>query len=354
MELLSSFCLILALLILIYQGLLLLKFFTTITFGKQLMQSRSWNKYYDPIITFLLTSFLVVTVLLTQSLHKNLESEDYSMLFDLFLILLTNTFFSLLFFGRKKLIQIKSKEQIEDEQAEQEKTAETEFLDHREYILKQSELEEKKTISKKLIDLERSNCDGIAGLRILSEVNIQKQEIITASLAELKKTSKDGIILLGDLANNNQTSNKAIINSLKEVNKGKFNNVPKNLSENQNYLIETDNGILEKLYIGLEKNLFIDQSKTTLKQFIEVLKLDWQNHNNIITLEMDNIQFKFFLELMNIYLNIKIPMTIIERANNIHNNNGNIKANSVYTSVSKSKMEAKEAEVIKFIFTQLN
>jgi hypothetical protein len=56
-----------------------------------------------------------------------------------------------------------------------------------------------------------------------------------------------------------------------------------------NYIITTDNEILKKLYSGLEKFMYIDQNKTTLNQFIEVLKLDWQAHNSVIYLQMDNI-----------------------------------------------------------------
>ncbi|MFV8271510.1 hypothetical protein ACNQGP_16460 [Flavobacterium sp. GT2N3] len=123
--------------------------------------------------------------------------------------------------------------------------------------------------------------------------------------------------------------------------------------QNENYLIDIDNEILKKLYFGLEKHMFIDQHKTTLEQFIDVLKLDWQDHNSVIHLEMDNIQLNFFIESMNNFLHTKIPLTFIERAKNIQNKNGLIKSRSVYTSVSKSKMFPKNAEVIKSIFNAL-
>lgn len=133
----------------------------------------------------------------------------------------------------------------------------------------------------------------------------------------------------------------------------KISEASETTSKNGNYIITTDNEILKKLYSGLEKFMFIDQSKTTLNQFIEVLKLDWQAHNYVVYLAMDNIQFKYFIDCFNQFLRNKIPLTHIERSENIENKNGKIKAKSVRTSVSKSNMPPKDFELIKSIFEKL-
>ncbi|MEC5166899.1 hypothetical protein RCH18_002648 [Flavobacterium sp. PL11] len=120
-----------------------------------------------------------------------------------------------------------------------------------------------------------------------------------------------------------------------------------------NYLIVTDNKFLKKLYRELNKFDFIDENKTTLEQFIEVLKSDWKAHNSVIYLNMDNIQFKFFIDCISQFLRTKIPLSFIQLAGNIENNNGKINSKSVRSSVSKSKMLCKDYEVIKVIFEKL-
>ncbi|WPO78197.1 hypothetical protein [Flavobacterium sp. KACC 22761] len=134
---------------------------------------------------------------------------------------------------------------------------------------------------------------------------------------------------------------------------GKISGLSGSISNNENYTITTDNEILRKLYFGLEKFMYIDQSKTSLTEFIDVLKLGWKEHNSVIYLQMDNLQFKYFIECLNQFLSIKIPLTFIELSGNIQNKNGRIKANSIYTSVSKSIIKTKDLELIKSIFEKL-
>jgi hypothetical protein len=124
-------------------------------------------------------------------------------------------------------------------------------------------------------------------------------------------------------------------------------------TRSQNYLIVTDDEIIKKLYQELNKFDFIDENKTSMKQFIEVLKSDWKAHNSVIYLKMDNIQFKFFIDCINQFLRTKIPLSFIQAAKNIENNNGKINSKSVRSSVSKSKMLCKDYEVIKVIFEKL-
>ncbi|PWA05999.1 hypothetical protein [Flavobacterium laiguense] len=133
----------------------------------------------------------------------------------------------------------------------------------------------------------------------------------------------------------------------------KISTISKLTLKTGNYMINIDKEILKKLYFGLEKFMFIDQKKTTLDQFIEVFELDWDAHNSIVYLEMDNIQFNFFIECIHDFFNAKIPITFIERSGNIENKNGKIKAKSVYASVSKSNMIPKDFKSIKSIFEEI-
>ncbi|SHG41429.1 hypothetical protein SAMN05444396_11189 [Flavobacterium segetis] len=124
-------------------------------------------------------------------------------------------------------------------------------------------------------------------------------------------------------------------------------------TKGQNYLIVTDDEILKKLYRELNKFDFIDENKTTLEQFIEVLKSDWKAHNSVIYLNLDNIQFKFFIDCISQFLSTKIPLSFIQLAGNIENNNGKINAKSVCSSTSKSIMPPKKNDIIRSIFEKL-
>jgi hypothetical protein len=132
----------------------------------------------------------------------------------------------------------------------------------------------------------------------------------------------------------------------------KIDTLSKTNIQNENYLIDIDKEILNKLYFALEKNMFIDQNKTTLQQFINVLKLDWKDHESVIYLEMNNIQFKYFIDCIYDFFKTNIHITFIERSGNIENKNGKIKARAVYSSVSKST-NIKKKELIKSIFEKI-
>jgi len=125
------------------------------------------------------------------------------------------------------------------------------------------------------------------------------------------------------------------------------------ISNNENYTISVDNKILEKLYFGLEKFMFIDETQTSLTQFIDVLKLNWKEHNSVIYLRMDNIQFKYFIDCISQFLNTKIPLTFIERSQNIKNINGIINASSIRASYSRAYGSTKDFESIRAIFENL-
>lgn len=105
----------------------------------------------------------------------------------------------------------------------------------------------------------------------------------------------------------------------------------------KNYNIISTNKILKNLYGGLSRYDFINENKTSQKDFMNALLLDWDDHKSTISLEMNNPQTQLLFNSLNEYLNIKIPLTQIELSKKIENKNGLIKANSIYASVSKSK-----------------
>lgn len=133
----------------------------------------------------------------------------------------------------------------------------------------------------------------------------------------------------------------------------KIKSLNSSITKQGNYLINIDNNILERLYKLLEKYIFIDQNKTTLSQFIQVLKSNWEDHDSIIHLEMDNRQFRSFLDKLKENLKVKIPLTLIEFTGNIENKNGKISSSSVYSSGSRKIMNPKRNEEIESIFQNL-
>lgn len=120
----------------------------------------------------------------------------------------------------------------------------------------------------------------------------------------------------------------------------------KNGSKKGNYQIDINSGVLHKLYYSLEKIMFIDQNKTSLNQFIEVFENDWESHNSIIYLEMDNILFKYFIEFLETYFDIKIQLSTIEYSAKIANKYGLIKASRIYSSIAQYRKFPKDREDI--------
>ncbi|MDI5951268.1 hypothetical protein [Flavobacterium yafengii] len=124
-------------------------------------------------------------------------------------------------------------------------------------------------------------------------------------------------------------------------------NKSKNENRKGNFQISTDSTDLRKLYHGLEKFMFINQNKTSLNQFIEVFENDWESHNSIVYFEMDNILFKYFIELLETYFDIKIQLSSIEYSSKIANKNGLIKAGPVYSSMAQYRKYLKDRDDIK-------
>ncbi|WP_158729169.1 MULTISPECIES: hypothetical protein [unclassified Flavobacterium] len=126
-------------------------------------------------------------------------------------------------------------------------------------------------------------------------------------------------------------------------------NVNNHGNKNGNYQINMSNGDLRNLYKNLEKIMLIDQNKTSLNQFIEVFENDWESHNSIIYLEMDNILFKHFIDFIKTYFDIKIELSTIEYSAKIANKNGIIKANAIYSSMAQYRRFTKERDDIKIL-----
>ena len=139
---------------------------------------------------------------------------------------------------------------------------------------------------------------------------------------------------------------------IKKINK-KIDSLNTVIPKRGNYLVDLDNELLKDLYSLLEKNMFIDQNKTTQNQFIQVLKSNWEDHNSIIHLEMDNRQFYTFISKMDEYLGFKISIPSIEFAENIENKNGKIKANSIYSSKSGKIIPPKRETEIDYIIKKI-
>lgn len=116
-----------------------------------------------------------------------------------------------------------------------------------------------------------------------------------------------------------------------------------------NYLIDINNDFLRDLYLSLEKHMFIDQNKTSQEQFIHVLKSNWEDHNSIIYLEMDNIQFNYLLILLEENFKIKIQLSSVEYTGNIRTKNNTFKAYSVSSSYSQAKRKGTEPKRMKDI-----
>jgi acyl carrier protein len=123
-----------------------------------------------------------------------------------------------------------------------------------------------------------------------------------------------------------------------------FKKAPK---KGKNYNIRVSNDVLSSLYKQLELYDFIEEEKTSEHAFINVLKEDWSNNESEkINLKMDHLQTKLLLDGVKNELGIKIRLSDIEKAKNIFNNNGAIKASSISSSSSKSFLSPKQSSTI--------
>ncbi|RVT71209.1 hypothetical protein EOD40_17515 [Flavobacterium sufflavum] len=214
------------------------------------------------------------------------------------------------------------------------------------YFLNTKEYPKETLITKLLVLSERTLTDILQSIFILRVlIDEYVDEILNGDVDEKYYF----LILISNGLENEIGHVQWLLDSIQE----KIDSLSKTNIQNENYLIDIDNEILKKLYWGLEKNMLIDQEKTSLKQFIEVLKHDWKTHNSIMHLEMDNIQFRYFIECIDQFLKTKIPLTFIQRSGNIRNKNGKIKAGSMYTAGSNNIIKQKDIELIRSIFEKI-
>lgn len=121
-------------------------------------------------------------------------------------------------------------------------------------------------------------------------------------------------------------------------------------SKKGNYKVQVDRNTLLKIYNNLEKNDFIDVHKTSSKNFIDVFKLDFESHNFIVDLNMDKIQFNYFIKLFDNHLKSNISLALVEYAGNITTKGKKISASVIYSSASRNKMGPKRQEILESIF----
>lgn len=201
---------------------------------------------------------------------------------------------------------------------------------------------------------------------IITKLNFIRENIINAFLNDLSisKSLISAFLKRNDLIKEYDAKTDFVKMILIEITKfekkllsleNQINDTINNFSTKRkgNYLINVKDEIIEKLYIGLKKYDFIDIDKTSQKQFLEVLKLDWTKHKSIIYLKLDNIQFNYFIKCCEKYLNIKIALTNLEDAKNIKTKNGSINAKSMYSSKSRSNTTPKENDYINSIFEEI-
>ena len=122
------------------------------------------------------------------------------------------------------------------------------------------------------------------------------------------------------------------------------------ITKKGNYKVKADRNTLLKIYNNLEKNDFIDIDKTSSKNFIDVFKLDFELHEFIVDLNMDKIQFNYFIKLFDDHLKSNIPLALIEYAGNITTKGKKISASVIYSSASRNKMGPKRQEILESIF----
>ena len=95
--------------------------------------------------------------------------------------------------------------------------------------------------------------------------------------------------------------------------------------------------ILRRLYRELERYEFIDIEYTTENDFVKVFLYDWNGHDSVCVLKMDNPQTKYFLDQFKIHIDSKLKLSDIEKAKNITNKSGYINSSSLSASSSRNK-----------------
>ena len=213
------------------------------------------------------------------------------------------------------------------------------------YFLTTKEYPKQTLLTKLLVIKENIQNNFITPLRMINYN-------ITAYAFDKKNYDNDNITIFRDLVEELEDLEEKYKEFYKQIENqiNSFSGAKKG-----NYLLNAKCEILKKLYKLLEVD-FIDIHKTSEQQFLEVLQCDWEKHDSIIYLKMDNIQFKYFFDCLEEYLKISIPFSNMEHSGNIENTNGKINASSIYSSSSaaeKKGTEPKKKETIKSIFENI-
>lgn len=292
METIASCIIILAFLFIIYQIVLLIIYFKPFILDKTLKRKKSWNPYYDPTFTILLISFCFITIGFTYVLVSNNTLTDSSIIFYSVLILIINTFFSLIFFNRKRLIQRKTIEQ------------------------RQYELDEKKEIAK-IEQLEFKQHLDVDNQNHPKKIRLVDIEVIAQNLEKIVKTNSE-----------------EIVEKLKPKKSIKIN------SDTINYNSCFSEKQLEYLWITLSDNNIIDENCSKdffCKNFLV----------NPLVIDMETISLYHFHKEINKLIDKKIPqISFIEFFRDEYNNSFN---HGTFRNYS-NKPDHKLIDVFKNIF----
>ncbi len=126
--------------------------------------------------------------------------------------------------------------------------------------------------------------------------------------------------------------------------------------ESQNFDLNPNKGILLGLYNQLSKYDFIDISKTSKQDFFNVFELDWDKHESLVHLKMDNPNTNLLFNELETVFQKRISLKILEKSQKIRNNNGLIKHKSIQASASRNRKyseEPKNSSIIREIIKSI-
>ncbi|MGM8362435.1 hypothetical protein ACSV4D_11015 [Flavobacterium sp. ARAG 55.4] len=166
MKIIGYSIVIISFLSILYQVVLTVLYLKPFILDSILKRKKSWNPYYDPTFTILFSCFCIITIGFTYVLVSDNKITDYSIIIYAILILFVNTFFSLIFFNRKRLIQRKTIEQIQYELDEQKEIEQLEFKQH--------------------LDIDNQNPP--------KKIRLVDVEVITQNLEKIVKTNSEEIV----------------------------------------------------------------------------------------------------------------------------------------------------------------
>lgn len=168
---------------------------------------KRWNPFYDRIITILLLCFIGIS-LLFGNLIFNITSSTSTLLalFHTLLVCLLTVIISILVFKREKLITVKTKEQLDNEEKKIKKNQK-----------KAEQIQQRKIDAKNLKEIKKSQTDEIIKRNFEQERIIINSKIITGNLEEIKKIHLEEIVILKTQNEKSQLDVEIITQGLEEI-----------------------------------------------------------------------------------------------------------------------------------------